>query len=109
MTGGVAYVLDLEDKFETLYNPQLIQVKRFATSEDEQIVMDLTYQHLEATDSARAREILGDWPRFQAKFWKVSPLPVAAITPAVSVQATANSPSPIVPPAAVEIMAAANP
>ena len=77
MTGGVAYVLDLEDKFETLFNPQLIGVERLAEA-DVTLVQLLVYKHLENTESERAREILADWSRFGAKFWKVRPhLPAA--------------------------------
>ncbi len=107
MTGGVAYILDLEDAFEKLYNPQLIRVERLTTPEDENTIKDLIYKHLEATDSTRAQEILADWPRFQPKFWKVVPLPPAATKSAAAV--AAKSPSAAVSPATAEIMAAANP
>jgi len=77
MTGGVAYVLDLEEKFESLYNPQLIGVERLGEA-DVALVQQLIYKHLENTESERAKEILGDWARFGAKFWKVRPHPPAA-------------------------------
>ncbi len=110
MTGGVAYILDLEDTFEKLYNPQLIRVERFTASEDEQTVKDLAYKHLEATDSTRAREILADWPRFQLKFWKVVPLPPAATKPTAAAVAAKSSAAPAaVPPVTAEIMTAAKP
>ncbi len=77
MTGGSAYVLDLENRFEALYNPGLVVVER-VSEEDQVILQQLIYRHLEATDSARAREILGDWGTFIAHFWKVQPRPPAA-------------------------------
>jgi glutamate synthase domain-containing protein 2/glutamate synthase domain-containing protein 1/glutamate synthase domain-containing protein 3 len=77
MTGGAAYVLDLEDKFESLLNPQLVGVERLGES-DVTLVKQLIYKHLENTESARAREILADWAKFGAKFWKVRPHPPAA-------------------------------
>ena len=77
MTGGVAYVLDLEDRFEALFNPQLIGVERLG-EEDVVLVQQLVYKHLENTESERAKEILADWPKFGAKFWKVRPHPPAA-------------------------------
>ena len=40
---------------------------------DKGILQQLIYQHLEKTDSARAKDILGDWQKFAAKFWKVHP------------------------------------
>ena len=108
MTGGTAYVLDLEDTFEKLYNPQLIQVERLSSLEDKQIVKDLAYKHLEATESARAREILGEWARFQPKFWKVSPLP-PVVTPSAVAVAAATKPPAAVHPVEAEIMTNANP
>ena len=104
MTGGIAYVLDLDDTFEGLYNPQLIRLERLGTEEDESRVKELIYKHLEATDSVRAKEILAEWGRFVGKFWKVCPLPPAATKPAVA----AKPPTAAVPPAA-EVMAAAKP
>jgi glutamate synthase (NADPH/NADH) large chain/glutamate synthase (ferredoxin) len=77
MTGGTAYVLDLEEKFSELYNPGLVVVERLS-DEDKVIVQQLVYRHLEATESARAKQILGEWSKFAAHFWKVKPKPPAA-------------------------------
>jgi glutamate synthase (NADPH/NADH) large chain/glutamate synthase (ferredoxin) len=77
MTGGSAYILDLEERFADLYNPGLVGIER-VSEEDQVILQQLIYRHLEATDSARAREILGDWPAFSGRFWKVRPHPPAA-------------------------------
>ncbi len=104
MTGGTAYVLDLHDTFEGLYNPQLIRLDRF-NEEDAQAVKALIYKHLEETDSERAREILADWPKFEGKFWKVTALAPVKPTPA----AVAPKPPAVVPPAAEAVMTAAKP
>ena len=85
MTGGVAYVLDLEDEFLDRYNPQLITPSRLEVAEDISALKGLIYKHLERTESDIAREVLADWPRYAAKFWKISPTvptakPVAAPT-----------------------------
>jgi glutamate synthase (NADPH/NADH) large chain/glutamate synthase (ferredoxin) len=77
MTGGLAFVLDLEERFADLYNPGLVTIERL-NEEDTVILQQLIYRHLEATESVRAREILGDWQRFAGSFWKVFPrLPAA--------------------------------
>ncbi|MCB1089115.1 MAG: glutamate synthase subunit alpha, partial [Verrucomicrobiae bacterium] len=73
MSGGLAFVLDLDERFEKLYNPEMVQITRFEDAEDENAVKQLIYQHLEYTESERAREILGDWERFRGRFWKVAP------------------------------------
>ena len=106
MTGGTAYVLDLDDAFEGLYNPQLVRLERLGAEEDESRVKELIYKHLEATDSVRAKEILAEWGRFVGKFWKVCPLPPAA---AKATAVVAKSPTAVVSPAASEVMAAAKP
>ena len=78
MTGGVSYVLDLEDEFLNRYNAQLITPSRLEAEEDVTTLKGLIYRHLECTDSEIAREILADWPTYAAKFWKVSPTVPAA-------------------------------
>ena len=74
MSGGVAFVLDLDDRFEKLYNPEMVQVSPLDDPEDINTVKHLIYQHLEYTESDRAREILADWETHQTKFRKVHPL-----------------------------------
>ena len=105
MTGGTAYVLDTDDTFESLYNPQLIRVERLGSEEDVNTLKGLIYKHLEMSESSRAKEILADWSGFQPKFWKVVPLPPAATKPLTVTKPAASA----VPPAAAEVMAAANP
>jgi glutamate synthase domain-containing protein 3 len=78
MTGGVAYVLDLEDEFLNRYNPQLITPSRLEAEEDVTALKGFIYKHLERTESEIARDILADWPKYSAKFWKVSPTVPAA-------------------------------
>ena len=78
MTGGVSYVLDLDDEFLNRYNPQLITPSRLEAEEDVTALKGFIYKHLEYTESEIAREILADWPTYAAKFWKVSPTVPAA-------------------------------
>ena len=73
MTGGVAYVLDLEDRFSLRYNQQLVSISRLADACDITSLQEVIQRHLDYTDSPRAKEILGNWASFQPKFWKVSP------------------------------------
>ena len=73
MSGGQAFVLDLDDRFEKLYNPEMVQVSPLEDPEDINAVKQLIYHHLEETESERAKEILGDWESFLPKFRKVHP------------------------------------
>mgnify|MGYP000458437209 CR=1 FL=1 len=72
MSGGQAFILDLEERFADLYNPAMVGIERL-DEEDKVVVQKLIYRHLEATESARANEILADWTKFAKSFWKVKP------------------------------------
>jgi len=78
MTGGAAYILDLENRFERLYNNQLISIARLASDSDIAALRALIQEHLDLTGSPRAAEILTSWEKFQPLFWKVSPSVPAA-------------------------------
>ena len=65
MTGGAAYILDLEARFERLYNNQLVSISRLAADSDVAALKALIQEHHDLTDSPRAAEILGAWDKFQ--------------------------------------------
>ena len=88
-----------------MINPQLIRVERLGAEDDINTLKGLIYKHLEMSESARAKEILADWPSFQSKFWKVVPLPPVITKPATVTKPATSA----VPPAAAEIMTAAKP
>jgi glutamate synthase domain-containing protein 3 len=73
MTGGVAYVLDLDEEFPTKLNTQLVAIERLSADEDVVSLQSLIYKHLEVTESGLAKEVLGDWESYKPKFWKVLP------------------------------------
>ena len=104
MTGGAAYVLDDETgAFPERLNGELVVATRLGEESDLQTVKALVYRHLEETDSERAREILADWPRFEARFWRVAPKP-APVPKAVTAAPLPSSES----PAAVGMPAVSN-
>ncbi len=73
MTGGMAFVLDLDDRFARRANPESIVWQRIASDYWEGELRALIEEHADATDSAWAHEILGDWDRWRARFWQVVP------------------------------------
>ncbi|MEM9302322.1 MAG: glutamate synthase large subunit, partial [Pseudomonadota bacterium] len=76
MTGGFAYVLDLERRFVDLYNHELIDIHRIATEAMEAHVYylrELVREHVERTDSAWAREVLSRLREYLPLFWLVKP------------------------------------
>jgi glutamate synthase (NADPH/NADH) large chain/glutamate synthase (ferredoxin) len=93
MTGGVAYILDLENQFESLYNSQLVSISRLTDAADIAQLESLVKKHFEVTGSERAKEILANPTHFFGKFWKVSPsVPTAKPVPAPSKEPEATGP-----------------
>jgi glutamate synthase (NADPH) large chain len=69
MSGGVAFVLDLD---EGRVNPELVEL-RPVTGDAAQQLEDAVRRHFEETDSAVAAKLLEDWPASLARFSEVMP------------------------------------
>jgi glutamate synthase (NADPH/NADH) large chain/glutamate synthase (ferredoxin) len=81
MSGGIAYVLDETGHFPQLANLEMIELGPVDEIADIALLQELIYNHLDATDSAKASALLSDWPASQKKFWKVRPKQVAPAAP----------------------------
>jgi glutamate synthase (ferredoxin) len=93
MSGGLAYVLDLEGSFEQRCNKAMVTMQRLDNPDEVKMLKGLVYKHLELTESSRAKEILADWPKYEALFWKITPMvPVAAPPPLTALTTTAPDP-----------------
>jgi glutamate synthase domain-containing protein 3 len=79
MTGGELFLYDLEDRTLDQLNDELVLAHR--PDEIELVFLrELIVAHHELTGSAVAGEILDDWDRAVAAFWRVAPrAEVAAI------------------------------
>ncbi len=76
LTGGFAYVLDIERDFVDRYNHELIDIQRVNPESMESHLhhlRGLISRHAEATGSPWAAEILDDFRTFLPKFWLVKP------------------------------------
>ncbi len=73
MSGGQAYVYDLNETFERRYNPELIAVRRLRGTGDEAQLKQLIREHYEKTGSLRAKALLEDWERQLTLFWHAAP------------------------------------
>jgi glutamate synthase (NADPH/NADH) large chain len=76
MTGGFAYVLDIERDFVDLYNHELIDIHRISPESMEahlHHLRGLLVAHVEATGSAWGDAILEDYRTYLPKFWVVKP------------------------------------
>ncbi|GAB3506578.1 glutamate synthase large subunit [Amycolatopsis cihanbeyliensis] len=69
MSGGVAYVLDLD---RARVNDAMVELQD-PDSADLAWLKDVVRRHHDATGSAVAASLLGDWPRRSASFTKVMP------------------------------------
>ncbi|NDA26162.1 MAG: glutamate synthase large subunit [Verrucomicrobia bacterium] len=82
MSGGLAYVLDEDGRFEKRYNPGMVTLEKLSGAEDAKALQAIIYQHLEATESKKAKEILAKWDEYAPKFRKVVPHPPVSTLPA---------------------------
>jgi len=76
MTGGFAYVLDIDRDFVDRYNHELIDIHRITPESMEAHLHHLRMlvnQHQQATGSEWAERILEDYRTFLPKFWVVKP------------------------------------
>jgi glutamate synthase (NADPH/NADH) large chain len=76
MTGGFAYVLDIDRDFVDRYNHELIDIHRVTPESMEahlHHLRSLIMAHIEATGSEWSEIILDDYRAFLPKFWLVKP------------------------------------
>jgi glutamate synthase (NADPH/NADH) large chain len=71
MSGGFAYVLDLDGDFAKRCNTAMVDLEA-VTDADSQL-KPLIENHQKYTGSKRAAEVLAAWPQYRAKFVKVFP------------------------------------
>jgi glutamate synthase (NADPH/NADH) large chain len=79
MSGGEAYVYDPDARLAARLNPDTVRTEALAGERDLALVRRLLENHQAYTDSARARELLRDWPCHAAAFVKVVPDAYAAV------------------------------
>ncbi len=85
MSGGVAYIYDLDGLFAKRCNLSMVSLEKIEAAEadaslakhlglaDEVILKGLIENHANLTGSPRAKEILADWVNMRSKFVKVMP------------------------------------
>jgi len=76
MTGGFAYVLDIDRDFVDRYNHELIDIHRISSESMEahlHHLRALLVEHVEQTSSEWGEAILDDYRTFLPKFWLVKP------------------------------------
>jgi len=74
MSGGIAYVLDEMQLFDTLCNLNMVELESVWRNEDKDVLADLIKRHFKWTQSERAGRILDNWQDMVGKFVKVVPI-----------------------------------
>jgi glutamate synthase domain-containing protein 3 len=74
MSGGIAYVLDEMQLFDTVCNLDMVNLEVVHKSEDVDRLRELIEKHHQWTNSSQARRILDRWPEMVGRFVKVMPI-----------------------------------
>jgi glutamate synthase (NADPH/NADH) large chain len=76
MTGGFAYVLDMEREFVDRYNMELVDIQRItaeATESHRVFLKNMIREHVAETGSAWGQELISNFSDYASKFWLVKP------------------------------------
>jgi len=76
MTGGFAYVLDMEREFVDRYNMELVDIQRItaeATESHRVFLKNMIREHVRETGSAWGQELISNFSDYASKFWLVKP------------------------------------
>ncbi len=74
MSGGIAYVLDVDGEFERRLNPSMVEIERVTNKKDQELLRELIQRHAQLTESELARRILDLWEVNLPHFWRVVPM-----------------------------------
>ncbi|MBF0431980.1 MAG: glutamate synthase large subunit [Fibrobacteria bacterium] len=74
MSGGIAYVLDEDQLFDTKCNLEMIDIEPLVTEADWNQLYSLIKEHVDSTGSLYAERILERWEFIRTQFVKVIPL-----------------------------------
>ncbi len=70
MTGGVAFLLDTNNKVHELVNKEIVEVSNISNEVQERMLKNLLKKHLDKTSSKKALEILNQWEKWM-KYFKI--------------------------------------
>jgi glutamate synthase domain-containing protein 2/glutamate synthase domain-containing protein 1/glutamate synthase domain-containing protein 3 len=73
MSGGIAYILDMDGKAKGRINTQMVDLEKLVDPEEIEEVKGMIARHRDYTEAKTAIKILEDWKTFQPKFIKVMP------------------------------------
>jgi glutamate synthase (NADPH/NADH) large chain len=74
MSGGIAYIFDVDGGFDFFLNKGMVEKTRFESEDDEDFVKSFIEKHVFWTHSDYARSILDKWEENRRRFVKITPL-----------------------------------
>jgi glutamate synthase (NADPH/NADH) large chain len=74
MSGGIAYVLDMNDDFKFFCNTEMVELSKVSDYGDVMELQELIEKHLFYTKSKVAERVLVNWEEYMNRFVKVMPL-----------------------------------
>ncbi|MFH1416093.1 MAG: glutamate synthase large subunit [Elusimicrobiota bacterium] len=74
MSGGIAYVLDENQLFDTKCNLDMVDLEPVVNEADMKYLLELIKKHIDYTGSKYAARIVEDWEEMLPKFVKVFPI-----------------------------------
>ena len=74
MSGGIAYVLDDDQLFDTRCNLEMVDVEHIKEQEDKEKLFELIKNHSDYTSSSYSKNIVDNWDAYLPRFVKVMPL-----------------------------------
>ncbi len=73
MSGGIAYVLDLEGNFDYYCNMGMVEISLVEDLHDIREMKELIQKHHRYTGSQRAKDVLDNWDTYLPRFLKIIP------------------------------------
>ncbi len=74
MSGGIAYVLDIDGNFDYFCNKGMVEISQVRDYDDQDFIIEMLKKHIHYTESAFARDIILRWYEYLPKFVRVLPL-----------------------------------
>jgi len=87
MSGGIAYVLDEDGKFDMFCNMEMVELSLIEEIADNKELHELISKHFKYTGSPLAKRILDNWPEYSEKFLKVTPIEYKKVLQEEKIQA----------------------
>jgi glutamate synthase (ferredoxin) len=73
MSGGIAFVYDVDGSFANRVNREMVELEDLSDSADERRLLDLVAKHVEYTGSERGKHVLDHWDEVKGQFVKIMP------------------------------------